>query len=125
MLAVVLPHRVPRDVADRRGRAADRPTQGVSAQDSCRELLVHDVGRVVVVHRELFEDHAALGLELVGVEPGRRDHVGDDVDRHRQVVVEHPGVVAGVLLAGGGVGLTTDGSRTPPRCPSPSAAPCP
>ena len=33
----------------------------------------------------------------------------DDVDRHRQVVVEHPGVVAGVLLAGGGVRLAADG----------------
>ena len=85
-----------------------RPS-GCSPSTAAANCSCDDVARVVVVHRELFEDDAALGLELVGVEPRGGDHVGDDVDRHRQVGVEHPRVVAGVLLAGGGVGLATDG----------------
>ena len=36
------------------------------------------------------------------------DHVAEDVDRERQVVVEHPRVVAGVLLGGEGVDLAAD-----------------
>ena len=101
--AVVLPHGVPRDRTDRLGGAADRAAERVGAEHRRGELLVHDVARVVVAHRELLEDDAALGLQLVAVEARGGDHVTDDVDRHREVRVEHAGVVAGVLLARGGV----------------------
>ena len=102
------------------GRARASPRTGVG------ELLVDDVARVVVVHRELFEDHAALGLDVSSV--SRRAEVTMSAMTSTAIgrsVVEHPGVVAGVLLAGGGVGLTTDGVERPRRCPSRCGARCP
>ena len=68
-----------------------------------------DVVGVVVVHRDLVEDHVALGLDIVGVQQRVGDHVAEHVDRERQVVVEHPRVEAGVLLGGEGVELPADG----------------
>ena len=108
-MPVVAEDVVAADRRDRRRGAADRPAQRVPAEHGLGEPLVHDVTGVVVVHRELFEDHPALVLDVVDVQARRGDHVTQDVDRHRQVLVQHPGVVAGVLLARDGVGLPADG----------------
>ena len=78
------------------------------AEHRLEEPLADDVGRVVVGHRQLFEDDAALGLELVGVEQRRGEHVGEHLDRHRQILVADLGVVAGVLLGGHRVVLAAD-----------------
>ena len=79
------------------------------AENGLEEALVGDVGRVVVGHRKFLENHAALGLELLGVDQRRREHVGQHVDGHRQVTVLHLGVVAGVLLGRHRVVLAADG----------------
>ena len=103
---------------DRVDGAQDRTPQRGVAEDGLRERVVHEVGRVVVAHRDLFEDHAALVVD-VGVEQQRGvDHVADDVDRDRQVGVEHPRVEAGVLLGGEGVHLTADPVDAPRRSPA-------
>ena len=62
--AVVLPHRFPGDRRDRLGIAADRPAQGMLTEDRLEEPLARDIRRVVVGHRELFEDDAPFALEL-------------------------------------------------------------
>ena len=50
-----------------RGRAApDGSTERMLAEHRLEEPLAHDIGRIVVGHRELFEDDPALGLEIVG-----------------------------------------------------------
>ena len=67
-----------------------------------------DVVGVVVVHRDLVEDHVTLGLDVVGGDQRGGDHVAEHVDRERQVLVEHARVEAGVLLGGEGVELTAD-----------------
>jgi hypothetical protein len=69
---------------------------------------MHHVARIVVVHSDLFEDDAALVLDVLAPEQRRSDHVADHVDGQRQVGVQHPGVVAGVLLGGERVQLTAD-----------------
>jgi hypothetical protein len=69
---------------------------------------VHDVVGVVVVHRDLVEDHVTLGLDVLGREQRRGDHVAEDVHGQRQVVIEDPRVEAGVLLGGEGVELAAD-----------------
>lgn len=79
------------------------------AQHGLEEPLARDIRRIVVGHRELFEDDAALGFELLGVENGRGHHVGEHLDRHRQVAVAHLRVVAGVLLGGERVVFAADG----------------
>ena len=80
---------------------------------------------IVVVHGDLFEDHAALGVDVLRVEQRAGHHVRQDVDGQRQVGVEHPGVVAGVLLGRERVQLTADRvdgrgdlqRRAPAQCP--------
>ena len=94
---------------DRGLGAGDGPAErGVGAPGLLGEELVDDVVGVVVVHGDLVEDHVALGLDVVGGQQRAGDHVAEDVDGQRQVLVEDPGVEAGVLLGGEGVELTAD-----------------
>ena len=46
--------------------------------------------RVVVVHRDLVEDHVALGLDVLGGDHRAGDHVAQHVDRERQVTRRAP-----------------------------------
>jgi hypothetical protein len=89
--------------------SADGAAERVRAEHGLGEALVRDVVGVVLRGGQLVEDDTALGLQLVGVEGRRREHVGDDVEREGRVGVEDAGVVAGRLLAGRGVGLAADG----------------
>ncbi len=106
---VVLPHRRSRRRADRLGASADRAAERMLPQHGLEEALVGDVSGVVARHREFLQNDAALVLELVGIEKGRREHVGEDLDRHRQVAILHLRVVAGVLLRGERIVLPADG----------------
>ncbi len=103
--AVVVPDRVAGDGADGVRGAADRAAQRVRSQHRGDEVFVGDVGGVVAVHRDFLEDDVAFLLHLLRVQHGAGDHVGDDVDRHRQVGVQHAGEVAGAFLRRGGVGF--------------------
>src|SRR4051812_33817587 len=93
---------------DRLDTAENRAPQRCVRPDGARERVVDRIARVVVVHGDLFEDHAALAVDVVRYEQRRRDHVADDVDGERHVDVQHPRVVAGVLLGGERVELTAD-----------------
>ncbi len=106
---IVAPHRVTGDRADGLGAAADGAAERMVAEHGLEEPLARDVGGVIVGRAELLEDHAALVVELVLLEQRGGEHVGDDVDRHRQVAVLDLGVVAGVLLGRQGVVLAADG----------------
>ena len=66
------------------------------------------VGGIVFMHGDFFEDDPALGLDVVAAQQGGRHHVGDDVDSHRKITIEHPRVVTGLLARGKGVELTAD-----------------
>jgi hypothetical protein len=105
---VVLADLVAADPVDRAHRAQDRAAKRAVAEQRGGEGLVRGVRRVVLVHRDLFEDHAALGVHVLRLDQGAGHHVGQHVDRQRQVRVEYPRVVAGVLLAGEGVQLAAD-----------------
>ena len=81
-----------------------------------------EVAGVVVAHRDLLEHDAALDVDVLRRD-GRVQHdVGDDVDRERQVAVEHRGVEAGVLLLGEGVELAAHGVHGASRCRAPYAS---
>ena len=86
----------------------DRTPERTVAVKSGGEGVVHHVTGVVVVHGDLFEDHTPLGLDVLGGDQRRRHHVADQVHRQRQVIVQHPRVVAGVFLVGEGVHLAAD-----------------
>ena len=73
--------------------------------DLRREEVVDDVVGRVLDHPDLLQDHRLLALQLLGVEERVQQDVGQEIDRERQVLVEHLHVEAGVLLGGEGVHL--------------------
>ena len=72
------------------------------------EHVVDEVVGRVVAHPDLFEDHLALRLDLVGAERGRPHDVGEDVEREVEVPVGDADVVRGDLLAGERVHVAAD-----------------
>ena len=93
---------------DRVDGAEDRAAEGGVAEHGVREQVVHAVARVVLGHRDLFEDDAALDVDVLLEDQRAGEHVADDVDGERQVGVEHARVVARVLLRGERVHLAAD-----------------
>ena len=73
------------------------------------EELVDEVVRRILDHLDLFEDHLLLALDLVRRKCRTKHDVGEQVDREREVLVEHLDVVAGVFLRGECVELPADG----------------
>jgi hypothetical protein len=95
--------RLHRRVADHRSAADDRPAEGMGAEDRLAQDVEHRVLGVVLVHGDLLEDDLPLGID---VPEGRApDHVGHDVERAGQMLVEHPRVDRGALLVRPGVEL--------------------
>ena len=76
--------------------------------EALREQLVDEIVGRVLDHLDLFEDDLLLALDVVGAERRVADDVGEDVDRQRQMLVEHLDVVAGVFLRGERVELAAD-----------------
>ena len=105
---VVLVDLLPADRVDRVRGAQDRPAQRGVTEQLRGERLVHGVRGIVVVHRDLFEHHVALGVHVLRRDQRAGHHVGQDVHGQRQVHVEHPRVIAGVLLGGERVHLAAD-----------------
>ena len=88
--------------------AEDRAAERGVAEQRGGEQVVHLVAGVVLGHGDLFEDDAALGVDVLLADQRAGEHVADHVDGQRQVGVEHPRVVAGVLLGGERVHLAAD-----------------
>ena len=76
--------------------------------ESLSEELVDQIVGRVLDHLDLFDDDLLLALDVVGTEGGIAHDVGQDVERQRQVLVEHLDVVAGVFLRGERVELSAD-----------------
>ena len=76
--------------------------------EALREELVDEIVGRVLDHLDLFEDDLLLALDVLGAERRVADDVGEDVDRERQVLVEHLDVVARVFLRGERVELAAD-----------------
>ena len=73
-----------------------------------REQLVHQIVGRVLDHLDFFEDDFLLAFDVDVVERRTEHDVGEDVDRKRQMLVEHLHVVAGVFLGGERVELAAD-----------------
>ena len=79
-----------------------RPERVVS-EHRLAEHVEHLLLRIVLVHRDLLEDHRPLGVDVV--ERGPEHHVGHHVERPLQVRVDDARVDRGRLLARAGVEL--------------------
>ena len=73
-----------------------------------REQVVHEIVGRVVAHPDLFEDHLALRLDVVGTERRAPQHVGEDVDRELELRVGQPHVEHGLLVRRERVHLAAD-----------------
>ena len=75
-------------------------------EDRFRQEVVDELLRCVLDHGDLLEDHFALGIEI---DKGRgEDHVGHDVQRLLEVLVQHAGVDDGVVAGGRRVQLAAE-----------------
>jgi hypothetical protein len=90
------------------GRTEDRPPHGLIGEG----CLLHEVEHHVIgrIHRcrDLLQDHVALAGKLGAVEARRKDDVAQDVERKRQILAQHTGVIGGGIDAGRGVELAAD-----------------
>ena len=102
--AVPRPERPRRDVGDDLRAPDHRPAEGVRAENRLRGDVVDEVLRVVVDHRDLFQDHLALRVHVV--EQRREHHVLHRVECLLELPVRHARVEDGGLARGGGVQLT-------------------
>ena len=89
--------------------AQDRLTQRVVLEEILGEDFMHQVVGIVLIHLDLFQDDATLAHDLVGVEDRMQDHVAQNIDRERQMLVQDLDVEADRLFAGKGVHVAADG----------------
>ena len=107
-VAEVLEEQRPRERLDGLRRAENRTAERMAGPVVLGEDLVDEIVGRVLDHLDLFEDHLLLALDVLVGELRMQDDVGQQVDRQRQVLVEHLDVVAGVFLRGEGVELAAD-----------------
>ena len=93
-----------RGVGDHRRAADDRPAERMLAEHRLAEQVEHLLLRVVLVHRDLLEDHRALGVDVASA-PGGTPCRPSRRTPPAHVLVDHPRVHRGRLLAGAGVEL--------------------
>ena len=98
-----------RDAADGLARAAHIAPHRLVGPERVVDEQVGEGVRVVVGHRQLFEDDAALALDLVRHEQRGVVHVGEHVERDVEVVARDLGVVERGLAVGAGVEDAADG----------------
>lgn len=93
---------------DALGGSADRPAQRMPAHDEGGDLLMGDLGGVVGVHREFLKDDAPLHLH-VGFRKSRGgNHVREQLDGVREVLLHDVPVIIGQLLARAGVEIAAE-----------------
>ena len=106
--AHVVAQRVARHLLDDGGRAQGGAAHGLIAIGGGLEVVEDDVVGRVVGLPDLLQDHAALALHLLRREGGMGEDVAQDVGGERQVVLQHLGVVGGVLPRRVGVEVAAD-----------------
>ena len=78
----------------------DRTAQGMIGPERRHENLVNEIVGCVLDHLDLFEDDAALHLDVFIGEAGRGDDVGQKIEGCVNLLIEHVRVERCVLFAG-------------------------
>ena len=82
-LAVEATNRALRQSGDRVDGAENRSTQRRIPEHGEGEFVVHQLTRLVVIHRDLFEDHRSLGFDIVAGQRRVQHHITHDIKSHR------------------------------------------
>jgi hypothetical protein len=93
---------------DRFDRPLDRASERMVGPEMLVEEIVDELVRSVVHHPDLLEDDLALLFDLRGIEIGVEHDVGEQIERHGEMLVQDLGVETGVFLGGEGVDLSAD-----------------
>ncbi len=98
-----------------------RPAHRLVGKGAFLEIIEDDVVRRVVRLADFLQDHGALAFELLRVEGGVLQDVGENIERERHVLLQHLGVISRALARGIGVevaahrlDLLGDGPRAAP-----------
>jgi len=97
------------EIADGFGSAENGTAEGMLRPETAGENVVEKIFGIVQIHLDFFEDDLALFLNVVGIELGTKDEIGDDVKGDGEVLVEDLGVEADLFLGGEGVEHAADG----------------
>ena len=96
------------DLIHRRDRAENRQRERMALPELFVEEVVDEIVGGVLGLRDFLQNDLALALYLGGIENRIEKNIGEHLGRHLEVLAEHLGVVAGVLLAGEGVEHAAD-----------------
>src|SRR4029077_10743451 len=73
------------------GSTKDRSAERVFGPEAARENFMQQGFRVVEIHLDLFEHHLTFFRNVIGVEKRTQAKIGNDIERDREMIVEHFG----------------------------------
>ena len=71
--------------------------------------FMHQIIRIVLIHLDLFQNHALFAGNVLGIESWIEDQVAQNVDGNRQMLIQDFNVEADGFFAGEGVHVAADG----------------
>ncbi len=101
-------HPVPVQAADRPSRSQDRSAQRLVPPEVLGEDLANQIVRIVFLHLDLFQNHAAFPLHLIGIEPRVEDQIRKNVECQGKMVIQDLGAVTGGFLSREGIQVAAD-----------------
>ncbi|CPU60558.1 Uncharacterised protein [Mycobacteroides abscessus] len=99
----------PRHRRNRFGAAQHAAADRMITEQRTQEGLPQQILGIVVTHRDFFEHHITLDLDVVAGASPAQHHIGHQVYGQLQIGVQHMSVITGLLACGEGVELAPDG----------------
>src|SRR5579862_6320375 len=93
--------------------AQDRLTQRMVLPEILGKDFVDEIIRVVLVHFDLFENHAAFASDIAGIECRVKNQIGKNFERHGNIFIENFDVEADAFFGSEGIHVSTDGIDLP------------
>src|SRR5258708_32533981 len=108
-LTIKMRNRIAFETLDRVAGPENRAAQRVVFPEILGEDFVHQIVWTVLVHFDFFEDHTALADNIIGREDRIQNQVAEDIERDRQMFIEHLDAEADTFLGGESVNISADG----------------
>ncbi len=108
-LLVEIPHRIAFEFLYRVFGSQDRLAQRMILPEILGEDFMDQIVRIVLIHLDLFQNHAPLASDILRVKDRVQHQVAEHVHGDRQMLVQHFDVEADTFLGGEGVHVAADG----------------